>query len=119
VGSNVFNLVAVLGITSIVAPAGVEVPPAAIRFDIPVMIAAAFACLPFFFTGGVINRPEGALLLGYYVAYTLYLVLAGTHHDALPSFSAVMLYFVIPITVLTIVVVTVREIRKRGLDRHE
>jgi cation:H+ antiporter len=113
VGSNIFNLLGVLGVASIVAPKGIDVSPAVTGFDIPVMIAVAFACLPIFFTGGVISRQEGALLLGYYVAYTLYLILAASHHDALPSFNAVMLYFVIPLTLITLVIVAVRELRSR------
>jgi cation:H+ antiporter len=77
------------------------------------MIAVALACLPLFFTGGIIGRQEGGLLLGYYVAYTLYIILAASHHDALPGFSAVMLYFVIPLTVGTIIIVALQEIRRR------
>lgn len=113
VGSNIFNLMGVLGFASIVAPTGIEVSPAVSRFDIPVMIVVAFACLPIFFTGGVISRKEGALFLGYYVIYTLYLILAATHHDALPRFSVVMLYFAIPLTLITIIIVAVREIRRK------
>lgn len=113
VGSNIFNIMGVLGVASVVAPNGIEVSTAVIGFDIPVMIAVAFACLPIVFTGGVISRQEGALLLGYYVAYALYLVLAAAHHDTLPVFGAVMLYFVIPITVVTIILVALREIRSR------
>lgn len=113
VGSNIFNIMGVLGLASIVAPTGIEISTAVIGFDIPVMIVVALACLPIFFTGGVISRQEGVLLLGYYVAYTLYLVLAASHHDALPRFSAVMLYFVIPITVITMIIVTMRNLRNR------
>jgi cation:H+ antiporter len=115
VGSNIFNIMGVLGIASIVAPTGIEVSTAVIRFDIPVMIAAALACLPIFFTGGVISRQEGALLLGYYVAYTLYLVLAASNHDTLPGFSAVMLYFVTPLTIVTMIIIGLREIRRRKM----
>ncbi len=68
VGSNIFNIMGVLGLASIVAPTGIDVSAAVIRFDIPVMIAVALACLPVFFTGGVISRQEGVLLLAYYVA---------------------------------------------------
>jgi cation:H+ antiporter len=114
VGSNLFNIMGVLGIASIVAPNGIEVSAAVIRFDIPVMIVVAFACLPIFFTGGVISRQEGALFLGYYVVYTLYLILAAAHHDALSKFSAAMLYFVIPFTVVTLIIVAVRELRRRN-----
>jgi cation:H+ antiporter len=75
IGSNIFNIMGVLGIASIVAPVGIKISSVVIRFDIPVMIVVAIACLPIFFTGGVISRKEGALLLGYYVTYTLYLIL--------------------------------------------
>lgn len=111
VGSNIFNIMAVLGITCIVAPNGVTVSPAAVHFDIPVMIAVALAALPVFFTGGTISRTEGIVLLGYYVAYTAYLIMAANQHDALPAFSAVMLYFVAPLTVIAIIAVTIQELR--------
>lgn len=111
VGSNLFNIMGVLGLAGIIAPAGIGVSPAVIGFDIPVMIAVALACLPIFFTGGVISRTEGALLVGYYVAYTTYLVLAASHHDALTGFTAVMLYFVIPLTVASLIFVALNELR--------
>ncbi|MEX2397332.1 MAG: hypothetical protein WD491_09910 [Balneolales bacterium] len=113
VGSNIFNIMGVLGITSIAAPAGIEVSSALTGFDIPVMVVAAFACLPIFFTGGAISRQEGLWLLGYYLAYTLYLILAASHHDALAGFNIVMMYFVIPITIATISIVVLREISAR------
>ncbi len=113
VGSNIFNIMGVLGFAALVAPNGIEVSDAVIAFDIPVMIVVAFACLPIFFTGGVISRQEGGLLLGYYVVYTLYLVLAAANHDALQRFDAVMLYFVIPLTVITMITVAVRQIHGR------
>jgi cation:H+ antiporter len=113
VGSNIFNLMGVLGITSLVAPAGIPVSSAVIGFDLPVMIAVAVACLPIFFTGGAISRTEGALLMAYYLAYTLYLILAAAEHDALPRFSAVMLYFTLPITAATLVLVAVCEAQRK------
>ena len=111
VGSNIFNIMGVLGIASIIAPEGIAVASSVLAFDMPVMIAVAFACLPIFFTGGIIDRKEGALLLGYYVAYTLYLILAASHHDALPEFSSVMMYFVVPLTVITLAIVATRQLR--------
>jgi len=75
-----------------------------VRFDIPVMIAVAFACLPIFATGHLIARWEGALFVGYYVAYVTYLILATTEHAALPPFSGVMLGFVLPLTAVTLLV---------------
>ncbi len=103
VGSNIFNLLSVLGLTSIVAPAGVNVASAALNFDIPVMIAVAVACLPIFFTGRLIARWEGWLFLGYYIAYTLYLILTASQHTLLPAFSGAMVLFVLPLTALTLI----------------
>jgi len=113
VGSNLFNILAVLGLASLVSPAGIEVTAAALRFDIPVMIAVALACLPIFFTGGVISRWEGALLLAYYLAYTAFLIMGATRHEALPVLSAAMLLFVLPLTALTLAVLALRAWRRQ------
>jgi cation:H+ antiporter len=109
VGSNIFNILAVLGLSGMVAPAGIVVSDAALRFDVPVMIAVAIACLPVFFTGNLIARWEGFIFMGYYIAYTIYLILASTQHAGLPIYSNVMLWFVIPITVLTLATIFLRE----------
>lgn len=116
VGSNLFNLMGVLGIASIVAPGGIPVTSAVIGFDLPVMVGVSLACLPVFFSGGRISRLEGLMLLAYYVAYTLYLILAASHHDALPRFSAVMLYFVIPLTGAVVLIVAIHQLRKGNPD---
>jgi cation:H+ antiporter len=112
VGSCIFNVLAVLGITAAVAPGGVAVAPAALSFDIPVMIAVAVACLPIFFTGHLIARWEGGLFLFYYAAYTAYVILKATEHDALPAFSGVMAAFVLPLTAVTLLVLAVRARRR-------
>ena len=103
IGSNLVNLLGVLAATSVVAPGGVVVTPAAMAFDIPVMLAAAIACAPIFFTGLVISRAEGVVFLGYYVAYVAYVTLNAIQHDALPAFSRAMWLFVIPITAVGLV----------------
>lgn len=110
VGSNIFNILAVLGLSAVFAPGGINVSSSALHFDIPVMIAVAVACLPIFFTGNVIARWEGLLFFGYYSAYVAYLIIGSKHHDILPIFSYVMLVFVIPLTILTLVIVTIRSI---------
>src|SRR5690606_38662981 len=83
VGSNIFNLLAVMGLTSIVAPGGLPVPESALAFDVPFMVIVAVACLPIFFTGNLIARWEGLLFLSHYVAYTTYLVMTATGSDKL------------------------------------
>jgi len=113
VGSNIFNILAVLGISAVLTPSAIPVSEAVIGFDIPLMIAVSIAALPIFFTGGTISRWEGALFLSYYIAYTLYLILKSTQHDLLPMFNNIMLYFAIPITAVTIIVVVLQEMYEK------
>lgn len=108
VGSNVFNLLGVLGLSAVVAPEGIAVAPEALQFDLPVMIAVALACLPIFVTGREIARWEGGLFLAYYVAYTAYLLLAASRHAALDVYGGAMLWFVLPLTAVTLLVLVVR-----------
>jgi len=102
VGSNIFNILACLGISSLVSPDGLAIPRAILVFDFWVMLAAALICLPIFFSGRIIARWEGLLLLGYYLAYTVYLILTAQEHDALPLYSISMLLFVLPLSVLAL-----------------
>ncbi len=113
VGSNIFNILIILGLTAIIAPGGVAVNATALSFDIPFMIAVAVACLPLFFTGYRIDRWEGFVFLGYYVAYTAYLILKSQEHASLDVLRSAMIWFVVPLTVLTLVVVTLREMRRK------
>jgi cation:H+ antiporter len=110
IGSNIFNILGVLGLSALVGENGIEVSKAALGFDLPVMTAVAAACLPVFFSGHVIARWEGILFLFYYAAYTTYLILAASRHDALAMFSAAMLYFVVPLTAITLCVVARRSL---------
>ncbi len=112
VGSNIFNVFAVLGASSIVSRNGITVAPAAQGFDVPVMIAVSIACLPIFVTGNGITRWKGVLFLAYYAAYTAYLILQSKQHDALPMFGHIMLEFVLPITAITLFFIFWRHINR-------
>lgn len=119
VGSNIFNILAVLGLSGLVSPSGLPVSASILRFDIPVMTAVAIACLPIFFTGNLISRREGVLFIFYYFAYTVYLILSSTQHDSLPFYSLVMLYFVIPLTVVTLITVSWRAFQAKPRPREQ
>ena len=117
VGSNIFNVLCVLGLASAIAPAGIAVAPAAVAFDIPVMTFVALACLPLFVTGGIVSRWEGAVFLVYYFAYTVYLVLAAQHHDAVAGYGMAMRWGVLPITALTLLALLIRDLRRRRREK--
>jgi cation:H+ antiporter len=117
IGSNLFNLLGVLGISAIVAGDGIPVSLAALELSFPVMLAVAVVCLPVFFTGQSISRWEGAMFLAYYVAYTTYLVLAARHSAAPETLGVVVLGVVVPITAFALLVALLGAIhrpRRRG-----
>ncbi|MEQ8292420.1 MAG: calcium/sodium antiporter [Roseovarius sp.] len=73
VGSNIFNILGILGITAIVSP--LAVPESIAGFDIWVMLAATVVFLVFARTGWRVGRREGAALVTAYVVYIGWLIL--------------------------------------------
>ena len=112
VGSNLFNLLGVLGLSALAAP-GLSVSPNALAFDFPVMTAVAVACLPVFFAGYRISRWEGLLFLGYYLAYILYLALFTTGQPLARTFATAMLGYAVPLTIVTLLIVAARAWRRQ------
>ncbi len=71
IGSNVFNVLFVLGLTALVRP--LSVSPEVFIVDLLVMLGLSFLVLPFLFTGRRLGRREGAVLLGIYSVYVFFL----------------------------------------------
>ncbi len=113
VGSNIFNVLCVLGFSALVSRQGIVISPQALRFDIPAMIAVSVACLPIFFTGHRISRWEGVLFLFYYVMYVCYLILVAIQHEYAEPFALWMVCFVTPLAIVTIAVTVYRQFRSR------
>ena len=103
VGSNLFNVCCVVGLTGVIAPEGIPVGQQAISFDLPIMAAVAVICFPIFWTGGVIKRFEGALFLIYFGLYTAFLVVSSTKPESGSSFGQKLLMLVIPLTVVALI----------------
>ncbi|MFO7892237.1 MAG: calcium/sodium antiporter [Longimicrobiales bacterium] len=117
IGSNIFNLLIVLGAASAISPIGVEVPLSALTFDLPVMLAVSLVCLPIFITGLKIDRLEGFIFLGFYVIYTTYLVLDAADHHALYALQDGILFVALPLTLLTLAAAAIRSERPEETDR--
>ena len=113
IGSNIFNLLIVLGGSALVAQAGMRVNPTIFAFDIPVMVGVAVACLPIFFTGGCIARWEGVLFLTAYVAYVTYLIFTATQHAGLPTLTKVLQYGALPAAAAAILISVLIALRTR------
>lgn len=73
IGSNMFNLLAIIGIAALVGP--IPVADEFLRFDLWVMLAASFLLIPFVFFGRNITRIWGAALTLLYMAYLLLVLL--------------------------------------------
>ncbi len=108
VGSNIFNIVTVLGLASIVSPSGIPVSNEALHFDIPVMVAVALACLPIFFANYRISKVNGAMFLLFYTAYLVYLFMATGRHDGLDDYRTALFNVVLPVTAVTLGVIAFR-----------
>jgi cation:H+ antiporter len=101
VGSNIFNLLFVLGGAGLASSGGLLAPPGALTFDVPVMVGAALACYPIFLTGRAISRWEGGIFLLYYGLYLALLFLDASSHDSRDLLLRAILQFVLPLTLVT------------------
>jgi cation:H+ antiporter len=108
IGSCTFNIFGCLGVAGLVSAGGLSLAPAAMSFDLWVMLATFVACLPAFISGREIARWEGAVFFAYYVFYVIYLVLHAQSHAALGVFSDALMGFILPLTVITLVVTMLR-----------
>ncbi|MFV0306635.1 MAG: calcium/sodium antiporter [Desertimonas sp.] len=114
VGSNLFNILTVLGLTALVSPSSIPIPDGALTLDLPVMIAVAIACLPIFANGFSLERWEGLFFLAYYGAYITWLVLDSSDHQFSNQYAVALLGFVLPISMVTFAVIAVRQRRRRA-----
>jgi cation:H+ antiporter len=116
VGSCIFNILMVLGVTATIAPDPLAVSPSLLAVDLPLMVAAAVACLPILYTGSRVDRREGVLLLAFYAAYLAYLVLIALEEPDADRFGQVLILGAVPIAglVLTVAAVRDRVARKAG-----
>jgi len=112
VGSNIFNLLGVLGIAAIVAPQSIEVSHQVLTFDLPVAVFAALVALPVFFVDNSVSRFEGFLFLTYFVAYNAYVVLRAMNDPSLGMFNTFLIAYV-PLTFFLLLALALRHHRKQ------
>ncbi|MCO7578142.1 calcium/sodium antiporter [Pseudomonas chlororaphis] len=113
IGSNLFNLLGVLGFTALVAPTPLSVSPNALDFDLPVMLGVAVLCLPVFYSGYRVTRAEGLLFLGLYLAYGLHVVSFTTGMPLAGKLEHLMLFFVLPALVAFLLFSSLRAWRRQ------
>lgn len=112
VGSNILNVFLILGVAATLSPNSIPINSSMIYFDLPILVVVSFICFPLFFTGQEISRWEGAILLLYYVTYTVYLIMQSTHYLGLNQFNSIIFYFIVPLTLIIIISSFINSIRK-------
>lgn len=113
VGSNIFNIGAVLGLSSIVAPQGLSVTGTLLTIDIPVMILVALVCLPVLLSNYTITRTDGVAFLACYVVYVTYIVLAAQQSTMLATILPFLL-IVVAVCVTWWMLEVVRYLRRQA-----
>ena len=113
IGGNLFNLLGVLGLTALIAPAPLSVSPNALTFDLPVMLGVALLCWPVFYSGYRITRAEGLLFLGLYLAYGLHVVWFTTGMPMADKLERLMLFFILPALCAFLLFSTLRAWRRQ------
>lgn len=113
IGSNLFNLLGVLGITSLIASGPLSISPNALDFDLPVMLGVAVLCLPLFYSGYRITRLEGLLLLGLYAVYGLHIVSFTTGMPLAGRLERLMIHYALPVLGIAVLIGTVRAWRRQ------
>lgn len=75
VGSSIYNILFILGVTGVVSSAGVSVAREVFWIDLPLAALVAVLLLPVFHTGDSVSRREGGFFVGIYLLYLLSLLL--------------------------------------------
>lgn len=118
VGSNLLNLLLILGLCALASgAAGLAVDPVLVNRDLPVMLLTTLACLPIFWTHGVISRLEGGLLFALYVLYLVEHLLDASRSEVLDEFRLVLLLGVLPLVLVFLAAQVIRW-RARGAGRR-
>ncbi len=100
VGSNIFNILCVLGLSGLVSLEPLVVGSQLLALDFPVMLAVAFLCVPLFLAGAAVTRFDGVVILAFYVIYVCYLVAQAVSSSMLPVLHTAFVYFMLPMTIV-------------------
>lgn len=100
IGSNIFNLLGVLGLTAALSPQGLSVSALTYYFDLPFLVLISLSCIPIFWTGFKIYRWEGICFLGAYLIYSYFVFNRAALGGSLKSFELILSYAGLPFLIL-------------------
>jgi cation:H+ antiporter len=115
IGSNLFNILCVLGLSAVITPEGIHVATEAMSFDIPVMVAVSVLIVPVFLSGWIVDRMEGAVLMALYFGYTAVLVITSSDVSSHEAFRSAYIWGMWPLALMIMVLLLWRSKRKESL----
>jgi cation:H+ antiporter len=115
VGSNIFNLLGVLGVGALAGSGGIPVAGRVLAFDLPVMLFVALVTLPVFYIDNRISRLEGGLLLTYYALYITLTIMSAAESSLLTAALAFTALFAF-VTFVVLIVNTARSMRSKRIN---
>ena len=113
VGSNIFNILAVLGLSGLFSPTPLLASEQLIQIDVPVMLAVAMLCFPLFFLGSTLNRFEGFLFLLLYVAYVWYTIALALALPYLSQMQTWLFYGLAPLVGFYVLLCLINDLLRR------
>lgn len=113
VGSNILNILCVLGLSALISPAPLLAGKQLALLDIPIMLGVAALCIPLFFAGAKLSRFEGLLFLVLYTTYVWYLIAVALRFAYLPSLQTAIVYGLLPGILLYVIVICLRHWRQK------
>lgn len=117
VGSNLLNQLVILGLCATVSGSrGLAVDPVMVSRDLPIMVVTTLACLPIFWTGGVISRAEGFLLVALYGFYLAEQILLASMPTLVDEYRLLVLVGVLPAVLVFLAWGVLRWRRQRSLS---
>jgi len=117
VGSNIFNLLGILGASAAIS-GGVPASSGVVTGDMPVMVACAVACLPVFLTRLAVTRWEALLFLALYGIYIGWLALHAAAHPLSDEFAFVSVWIIAPLVAGAVAAPIAWSIRQKRRDAH-
>jgi len=119
VGSNIFNLLGVLGIAAVVSPVEIPIPSVSFEVDMPFLIGSTLLSIPFLFFRNQLSRLEGLTLFLWYVAFVSLLVGKARFPEVESITLAAIPYVLTPLTLIVLVKEVILHRRDLKLARAE
>lgn len=112
IGSNIFNILGVLGVAAATTPESIPVAENIIKFDLPIAIFAAVVTIPVFIVDNYVSRFDGLIFSSYFIFYNVLVVMRALNNPSAPMLETFLTAY-IPLTFFIFVALAARFLWQR------